>query len=188
MARTMLERSDAIPLLAEAFRTWGFEGASLARITQKTGLGKGSLYNFFPGGKDEMAEAVLAEIDSWFARHIFQPLETGEPGAAIGGMLNASSEYFRSGGRICLVGAFALDETRSRFANVIQDYFIHWIKALTGALERFGHVPEQAAALAEDTVLALQGALVLARATADTGCFARTITRLEGRLLALPAR
>jgi AcrR family transcriptional regulator len=70
----MGERSGAVPLLAEVFRTYGFEGASLARISEGTGLGKGSIYNFFPGGKDEMAEAVLDEIDGWFRRAGVPPL------------------------------------------------------------------------------------------------------------------
>ncbi|WP_445679350.1 TetR/AcrR family transcriptional regulator [Radicibacter daui] len=182
MARTLLERADAIPLLGEAFRTWGFEGASLARITEKTGLGKGSLYNFFPGGKEEMAEAVLAEIDGWFETHVFTPLATAEPKAGITGMLAATGDYFRSGNRICLVGAFALDETRSRFAIAINSYFSRWINALAGALERRGHARPEATALAEDVVLAIQGALVLARATDDPALFQRTLARLAQRL------
>lgn len=182
MARTLLERADAIPLLGEAFRTWGFEGASLARITEKTGLGKGSLYNFFPGGKEEMAEAVLAEIDGWFEAHVFAPLSTGEPLAAMAQMLKATGDYFRSGNRICLVGAFALDETRSRFAIAINSYFSRWMAALAGALERSGRPRLEAEALAEETVLAIQGALVLSRATDDPGIFQRTLIRLEARL------
>ena len=66
MARTVAERSDVIPVLAEIFREHGFEGASLSIIGEKTGLGKGSLYHFFPGGKEEMAASVLHEIDTWF--------------------------------------------------------------------------------------------------------------------------
>ena len=63
MARQVAERSDTIPALANVFRTYGFDGASLAVITEHTGLGKGSLYNFFPRGKEEMAEVVLDEVD-----------------------------------------------------------------------------------------------------------------------------
>ena len=43
MPRIMGDRSGAVPLLAEVFRTYGYEGASLARISQGTGLGKGSI-------------------------------------------------------------------------------------------------------------------------------------------------
>jgi AcrR family transcriptional regulator len=62
--RTLYERADVVPLLAEIFRELGFEGATLSRITERTGIGKGSLYHFFPGGKEEMAAAVLAEVDT----------------------------------------------------------------------------------------------------------------------------
>src|SRR3954469_22668198 len=62
MAKTVAERAAVLPVLGEVFREHGFEGASLSLIGERTGLGKGSLYLFFPGGKEEMATAVLAEI------------------------------------------------------------------------------------------------------------------------------
>ena len=62
MARMIRERQDVIPLLAEVFREHGYEGASLALISEATGLGKGSLYNFFPDGKEEMAACVLCQL------------------------------------------------------------------------------------------------------------------------------
>lgn len=66
------------------FREHGFEGASVAILSQATGLGKGSIYNFFPGGKQEMMDAVLAEIDGWFCATIFVPLEQRcDPATAI---------------------------------------------------------------------------------------------------------
>ncbi len=45
------ERSDVTQILAEIFREHGYAGASLSEITNRTGLGKGSLYHFFPSGK-----------------------------------------------------------------------------------------------------------------------------------------
>ena len=55
MMRSIAERADVLPQLAEVFRAHGYEGATLALISDATGLGKGSLYNFFPGGKEQMA-------------------------------------------------------------------------------------------------------------------------------------
>lgn len=78
MARTVAERTDIIPVLAEIFREHGFEGASLSIIGEKTGLGKGSLYHFFPGGKEEMAAAVLHEIDTWFENNVYRPLREAQ--------------------------------------------------------------------------------------------------------------
>lgn len=110
MARLVAERADVVPHLAEIFREFGFEGASLARIAARTGLGKGSLYHFFPGGKEEMAAAVLAHVDHWFETEIFSSLARDGGALAIAAMCDAVAAYFRSGRRVCLVGVFALDD------------------------------------------------------------------------------
>jgi AcrR family transcriptional regulator len=185
MTRTIFEKADVVPLLAEAFRELGYEGATLSRITERTALGKGSLYHFFPGGKEEMAAAVLADVDGWFVRNVYEPLENGEPRAAIAKMWSEVSAYFRSGQRICLVGAFALDATRDRFPAAIHIYFVRWIDALASALRRSGLAPAAARTQAEAAVLGIQGALVLARALDDDAIFNRAINRLSQNL-ALP--
>ncbi|CCD97907.1 TetR/AcrR family transcriptional regulator [Bradyrhizobium sp. STM 3809] len=184
--RTLYERDDVIPLIAEVFREHGFEGSSLSRITESTGLGKGSLYHFFPGGKDEMARAVLAHVDGWFEREIYTPLRDAAPDGAIAQMWRGVDDYFRSGRRVCLVGAFALDDTRDRFAAVIASYFTRWIDALRDALVRGGWPAAQAADAAEEVVAGIQGALVLARATNDTAVFGRALGRFQLRLQQRP--
>ncbi|ACK51073.1 transcriptional regulator, TetR family [Methylocella silvestris BL2] len=185
MARKIAERSDIVPLLAEAFRENGFEGASLTLIGAKTGLGKGSLYHFFPGGKEEMAEAVLADIESWFEAHVYRPLrETEDAAQAVGDMRQSVEAYFRSGRRACLIGAFALDNVRDRFSAKIRNYFAAWTEALAGALERGGVDPKEVPYRAEEAVANIQGALVLARALDDPAVFERAMARIEARLLA----
>ncbi len=54
-------------------------------------------------------------------------------------MWEAVSAYFQSGQRVCLVGAFALSDTRDRFASAVNAYFERWIEALADALGRQGH-------------------------------------------------
>ncbi len=180
----MAGRADTIAPLAELFREYGYEGASLALIQERTGLGKGSLYNFYPGGKPEMAEAVLGEIDTWFETHIYRPLRTThEPRHGIRDMMHNVLEYFHSGRRVCLVGAFALDHVRDRFAARIRDYFAGWVDALTHALQLLGH--DHAQELAREAVATIQGALVLARALDDPQIFVEAMRRLEARLLTI---
>lgn len=184
MARVIAEREDVIPMLAEVFRTYGFEGASLARITEGTKLGKSSIYHFFPGGKEEMAEAVLAQVDDWFKRNVFESLnERSDAVEGIAAMFDDVGRYFLSGRRVCLVGVFALGNERDRFADRIRDYFAAWIDALAAALERTGRKPQEAQALAEEVVGSIQGALVLARAFDRTDVFTETLKRLRKSLL-----
>ncbi|MGX1789854.1 TetR/AcrR family transcriptional regulator [Bosea sp. NPDC055332] len=180
MARRISERADLLPVLGEIFRDHGFEAASLSVIGARTGLGKGSLYHFFPGGKEEMAKAVLDEIDSWFENEVFQPLREGGDAAAIEAMLVAVDGYFRSGRRICLVGALALADSRERFAAQIAGYFTAWQDALAGALARSGHADPDG--LAEEILALIQGGLVLARARDEAGVFTRLLARLRLKL------
>ncbi|WP_413734604.1 TetR/AcrR family transcriptional regulator [Sodalis sp. RH21] len=176
------DKTLLITQIAEIFRECGFAGTSLSRITGRTGLGKGSLYHFFPAGKNEMAATVLANVDGWFAVHIFQPLELGAPREAIEVMWRAVDDYFRSGQRICLLGAFALDDTRDRFAPAINAYFTRWIAALRQTCVRGGIDGRTAAALAEETVAGIQGALTLARGLNDGAFFGRSLQRLRLRI------
>ncbi|WP_376781775.1 TetR/AcrR family transcriptional regulator [Rhizobium rhizoryzae] len=64
-------------------------GASLAVISNATGLGKGSLYHLFPNGKEEMVRVVLAEIEQWFQEAVYSPLRDGtDANTAIAAMLD----------------------------------------------------------------------------------------------------
>jgi AcrR family transcriptional regulator len=172
-------RGQAIARIAEVFRTHGYEAASLSLITEATGLGKGSLYNLFPRGKEQMAEEVLAHIDGWFDRHVFAPLRDDAGGEGVAAMFEAVDRYFESGGRVCLVGVFALGSARDHFAKALRDYFQAWERALAGALQRQGFAPPEAKQRAEDILLGIQGALVLARANRDKGVFRRALKRLR---------
>ncbi len=173
-----------MPALAEIFREHGFEGASLSLISKATGLGKGSLYNFFPGGKSEMMAAVIADIDQWFTTTLFRPLETTpDPRATITGMFRDVDHYFRSGGRVCLVGWLGLGSSRDMFADQVKDYFSRWVTALTHCLETAQVQPAPAARLAEDTVSGIQGAIILSRALDDEAAFRRIINQQQARLL-----
>lgn len=181
MRRIAPGRNDLVVAIAEVFRAHGYAGASLSLITEATGLGKGSLYNFFPGGKDEMATAVLAHIDRWFENNVFTPLREAErPQEGIDRMLSATDAYFHSGRRICLVGAFALDDARDRFATEIKSYFARWVADLAGALRRAEHA--EAMLLAEEAVAAIQGASTLARAFDDPAVFSRSMMQIRRRL------
>ncbi len=174
-------RAELLPLLGDVFRAHGFEGASLALITTRTGLGKGSLYHLFPGGKEEMAAAVLADVAAWFETRLFRPLrEEPDPLRALERMFEAVDAYFRSGQRICLVGAFALGDGRDRFAGTIRDYFRAWRDSLAAALGRAG--TPAPAELAEEIVVAIQGALVTGRALDDPDLFGRTLQRLRAKM------
>ena len=176
MVREVTERHDVIPALGEIFREHGFSGTSLSKITHRTGLGKSSLYHFFPKGKKEMAEAVLDDVDEWFEAHVFSSLrDSKDPKSGINNMFDEIDRYFYSGNRICLLGAFALDDTRDQFAARVNSYFSAWCDALTAALKRTGLGAIQARDTSEFIVASIQGAIVLARSQDDSSVFTRVL-------------
>lgn len=171
MARLVAEKSDVIPIISELFRKYGFEGTSISHILEATGLGRSSIYHFFPGGKDEMAEAVLENVDQWFEENMFQLLENSNSTQAIDEMLKNVASYFKSGQRICLVGAFALEETRSKFEDQLSSYFERWIDVLAKNFEKLGLSKNDAKSKSIHFVSSIQGAIVVSRATQNYNHF-----------------
>lgn len=186
MPRTIIEKQDVISKLGDIFRRFGYFGASLSEITQQTGLGKGSLYHFFPNGKQEMADTVLDEVSIWFETNIFMPLRTNQNASnSIKKMFTEVDKFFYSGERICLMGAFALDNTRSLFSKKLNTYFTSWINALASAIKKSGCSTKRANQLSEEIVAGIQGSLVLARAQNNPRIFSRNMKRLEKRITSI---
>ncbi|MEU8821443.1 TetR/AcrR family transcriptional regulator [Actinoplanes sp. NPDC048796] len=183
MPRTLLDRSDAVLALAGVFRRRGFEGASLSVIQQETGMGRGSLYHFFPEGKTDMGRAVLAEVQAWFEEQVFEPLRASEDAdSAVVKMARTVEEYFLSRQRVCLFAVMALGGERETYAEAVRIYFSDWVGLLAQALGRGGIAEQDAADLAMDAVATIQGGLILARALDDDAVVVGTVARVERRL------
>ena len=67
MARTVLDRSDAVRALAGVFRKRGFEAGSLSVIQQETGLGRGSLYPIALEGALKLKEISYIHAEGYAA-------------------------------------------------------------------------------------------------------------------------
>jgi hypothetical protein len=125
----------------------------------------------------------LDEVSLWFEEHVFAPLRTSNDNNSIRDMFIAVDEFFSSGKRICLMGSFALDNTRNLFSEKLNTYFTNWISALSIALKNYGYNTKTAKECAEDVVASIQGALVLARAQNNPKIFSRILKQTENILI-----
>ncbi|WP_456428804.1 TetR/AcrR family transcriptional regulator [Rhodocaloribacter sp.] len=173
--------------LIDVFRSHGYEGASLSLLAEATGLKRASLYYRFPGGKREMAEAVLAEVNDFFAAHVVGPLLSAEePGARVRLAVQGLKAFYEDGRKSCLLDVLSLGEGGALFRPLICRMFTALKDALAAVARDSGHDPVTAERLAEEAVIRIQGALVLARGCNDPTPFLRVVDDLPAFLL-LPA-
>lgn len=176
MAVSKVDDEKLLERLCDVFRRNGFEGASLSMIAEATGLQRASLYHRFPGGKDEMAQAVLAWADQRFVSHILAPLsESGEPAKRVRKMAKRLGEFFESGSQTCLLEALGLGAAKSGLRKHVQNSFCGWRDAMTAIARESGATPAVARRRAEDALVQIQGGLVFARTGEDTRPFQRVI-------------
>jgi TetR/AcrR family transcriptional regulator, lmrAB and yxaGH operons repressor len=180
-----MSREQLVSQLVDVFRLYGYDGASLSCIAKKTGLGKTNLYHYFPGGKAEMAAAALDRVNTWLETSILEHLRSkAKPIDKIRFMCSEVREFFNEGQNSCLWAVLALGQSSDDlFHHQIKSALLQWIDALAHVLEEAGCDAHIARCRAEDAVLRIQGALVLARGLDDTLPFQRLIQSLPDDLL-----
>ena len=181
-------REEAIARLIDVFRQYGYEGATLARLSNATGLGKASLYHHFPGGKEEMAAAVLEHLKGKLEVGILTPLRGNtDPVERLLAMARSVDAFYNHGQQACLLAMLALGEANDLFHTQIQHALNVWIDALAGVAVDAGVDTATARQRAENAILQIQGALILAKGLGDTAPFQRVLAALPDTLLATQA-
>jgi TetR/AcrR family transcriptional repressor of lmrAB and yxaGH operons len=187
MPPALLSREQVVERLMRVIRRYGYDGASLAELSKATGLGKSSLYHHFPAGKDDMVRAVLDHLDAQLEASLFTPLRAPGPvGDRLAQMVATLGTFYRSGREACVLGNLVLGASRTRFRRKLSSIFGRWIDALAAALVDGGVPASLARARAEDAVVRIEGALILAGAMGDATPFVRTLDQLPDDLLAPP--
>ena len=179
-----MSKEQIISCLIEVFRRYGYEGTTLVRLSQATGLNKASLYYHFPKGKEEMAEAALDQIDRWLETEILVLLRQSEtPLRRLRLMSKSVEQFFKEGKTACLWAVFALGDGDDLFHARIHRALTLWIEALAHVITESGIGTVQSREKAEDAILQIQGALMLARSLKNTEPFQRVLKRLPEELL-----
>ena len=179
-----IDKSAMVGKLVPVFRQYGYEGATLSRISEATGLGRASLYHHFPEGKQGMAQAVLAYLNEWFDATILEPLRSNqEPVDRLKAMSDSLNQFYRRGQDACILAIFSLGESHDLFHTEVQQALNSWIEQLSQVLTEAGLSKAQAQERAEDAVIQIQGALVLARGLGRTEPFERILQQLPDDLL-----
>lgn len=180
---TKITDAQLTDALTHVFQTYGYEGATLSRISQATGLQRASLYHRFPGGKEAMARFVLAGADELFAGELLAPLgESGDPKARVREMANRLAGFYDGGRRSCLLDTLSLGDSDEVLRPGIGASIRAWIGAMAGLAREAGLAEPEAQRRAEEALVRIQGSLVVARSTGDPGVVERTFESLPALL------
>src|SRR4051812_21753258 len=121
MPAPTMTRDEVVDRLLLAFRDHGYDGASLAVLARATGLGKSSLYHYFPGGKEDMALAVLDRVSGWLKEHAVKPLQgEGPPRRRLDRMMEALDGLYAGGKNACVLANLVVGGARHLFQRPLQ--------------------------------------------------------------------
>ncbi|WP_315837247.1 TetR/AcrR family transcriptional regulator [Bradyrhizobium prioriisuperbiae] len=161
-------RSAIIEAAARLFRRQGYAATGINEIAEVAGAPKGSLYHYFPDGKDQIAEAAVR----FAGARVFKTLEqlsSESPSAAAliktyGRMLQGwmAQSKFRDG---CPITTTLL-ETAPQSPELTaagREAFDGWCGVIAAALMRDGFTKTEARKLAVLAISSIEGALILSR-------------------------
>ncbi len=178
-----MSKETYIPVLLQVFRQYGYDAASLSKISEATGMRKASLYHYFPGGKNEMVKSVLDYLEKWFNDNVVSVLEgEGDTVMRFQQMCNNLSNLYEEGQKPSLCATLLLGSARDVFHDQVKALFQNWIKAIARVLVESGIDEELAFQRAEDAVIEIQGALILSLGLEDPNLFQRIIKNLPQEL------
>ena len=174
-----MSKDTAIPKLLTVFQQYGYEGATLARLSEATGLGRASLYHHFPKGKEEMATTVLNYLLQALQTQILAPLHSDRPPAERLRAMNKNiDKFYCQGEKACVLALLSVGEAHELFQNQIQQMLELWIDSLAKLAIEAGVKPKTARQRAEDAVLQIEGVLVLSRGLNNRGIFKGVLKHL----------
>jgi TetR/AcrR family transcriptional repressor of lmrAB and yxaGH operons len=165
-------RDAFIDTTGRLLRRQGYAGTGLNEIVARSGAPKGSLYFHFPGGKEELAVAAMQRAGEQLRAAIAALLAASEDlGEALAGLVDAlASGLERSGYRdgcpiatVTLESAAESDGVRETAAAAFES----WLEPLEARLRQAGLAAPAARRRALLVLSAIEGALILARASRD---------------------
>lgn len=184
MPRPKVTRDDAVEAITETFREFGYGGASLARLSAASGLGRSSLYHHFPKGKEDMAAAarehVVHSVRSAFLDDL---LGEGNPAERLSAARKGLEAFYGGGNKACLVELFGIADAVEALPGAAGAMAKAMTDGFAKLAEDAGASRAEAREKAELAVIELEGALVVARALETSQPFFRVLGRLETILL-----
>jgi AcrR family transcriptional regulator len=166
-------RERIVERSAELFRRQGFAGTGVKQIVAEASAPFGSLYHYFPGGKEELGAEVIRHSGALYGELIDAFFVPGsDPVSGTRDFFAAAAQTLveTSYADACPIATVALEvsSTNEPLREACADVFDAWIELAGARLASLGLSPARAREHAIAMLCALEGAFVLARALRST--------------------
>jgi TetR/AcrR family transcriptional repressor of lmrAB and yxaGH operons len=160
-------RAKLVAATASLMQRQGYHATGLAEIVDHSGAPRGSLYFYFPGGKEELAKAALGEAGAEWRRRIEAVVaDAPDIGAAVEAVCrllanDLAASDFQHG---CPVAAVALESAGEPVRQIIEAHYAEWEHAIIEFSVARGSIDREAAKpLATFVLASIEGAMLLAK-------------------------
>ena len=185
---TSTTRERLIEATAGLFQRQGYAGTGVKQITEAASAPFGSMYHFFPDGKEELGAATLRWSGAVYGQLIdlFYPAGA-DPVDATRQFFDGAADVVRDSGYVdaCPIATVALEvsSTSEVMRLACAEVFESWLVAIDANLVAAGLTRRQAHDASVALFSLLEGAFILARATRDEG-HVRTAGRTAAAVVA----
>lgn len=170
----MSTRDQIIDATSQLLEQQGYYATGLNQIVQESGAPKGSLYYYFPAGKEELSAEAIERSAATFTGIIRMELARYEdPGEALYQFMLGMAEHVEAsacrGGAPVATVALETAGRSERLTAVCQAAYGHYQAAFAAGFAAAGIASGRAAQLALLVVAAIEGGFILSRTqrTAD---------------------
>lgn len=173
MAGASKHKINLVQTAAELFRTQGYSATGLKQILEISGAPKGSLYHYFPDGKESLGAAAVTLAGKAASNTLLSLKDSSEsPSDFIGQYCQLLASWmeaseFRSGCPIATTVLETCPQTRS-IQEAGQEVFENWTMIIAQVYLETGCSKNEARGYAVTCIASLEGALILARTSSNT--------------------
>lgn len=185
MPPAIVAKEEVLRILSREFRVWGYDGSTLSRLSQATGLVKASLYHHFPKGKQDMAAAVLDYVGQGLVAQVIEPMH--KPVSVdwlVKELCVNLAAFYQNGQLSCLIDIFSMGSAKALLGDQVKANVQTLVDEISALLERGEVPPDVARARAEHAVVVVQGGLIVSRALDRPDVFLEQLNALPDLLLA----
>ncbi|KAA3664114.1 MAG: TetR/AcrR family transcriptional regulator [Chloroflexi bacterium] len=177
------KRDQIIETTCKLIETQGYRATGLNQILAESGTPKGSLYHYFPDGKDGLVAAAISHTSTLIEKRLQEGMDVSpDPAVAIPEFLRNLAHYvqasdYQAGGPITAV-ALEAASTNERLNAACRDAYRAWQAVIETKLLAAGYETNRARRLAALVIALIEGAIILCRSERHIGPLLDTATEL----------